>query len=381
MKLIIREIVENLLSGTKASFKAILNIFKHPKGKCHMFDQKSNSKLSVTLLALIMGASVFVAGQVWAQLPPIRDASESNGKIYVIAKGATGSFWAQTKIAADDLSGSDLIGGAEVIYYAPEMITQMEGQINTLETFLQANPLAIVVAAIETDALAPLVEKAYDTGIPVITYDSKIRTEKYDYHFATNNFAVGQELGRIFSEKMGGKGKYAILSGSAGAAVEEERKDGFISGLGSGWEITAGGTKYNDYDFNKSLSQAQDILTANPDLKGWFTTFCVMCSMAAIAMEEQGFKPGELRNDSFDMTAQSYFQTKEGWITASAVQDPYNMTQAAIKMAYFLATSKVKRKPPASMDTHYEIITPENIMSPKIQAYLSIVKEIEGVKD
>ena len=124
-----------------------------------------------------------MAGQVWAQLPPIRDASESNGKIYVIAKVATGGFWAQTKIAADDLSGSDLIGGAEVIYYAPEMISQMEGQINTLETFLQANPLAIVVAAIETDALAPLVEKAYDTGIPVITYDSKIRTEKYDYHF------------------------------------------------------------------------------------------------------------------------------------------------------------------------------------------------------
>ena len=62
-----REIVDNVLSGTKAGFKAILNIFKHPKGECHMWNQKSSSKLSTTLLALILGASVFMAGPVWAE--------------------------------------------------------------------------------------------------------------------------------------------------------------------------------------------------------------------------------------------------------------------------------------------------------------------------
>ncbi len=61
-----REIVENVLSGTKAGFKSILNIFKHPNGESCMFNLKSSSKLSATLLALIMGASVFLAGQVWA---------------------------------------------------------------------------------------------------------------------------------------------------------------------------------------------------------------------------------------------------------------------------------------------------------------------------
>ena len=61
-----REIVENVLSGTKAGFKSILNIFKHPNGESRMFNLKSSSKLSATLLALIMGASVFLAGQVWA---------------------------------------------------------------------------------------------------------------------------------------------------------------------------------------------------------------------------------------------------------------------------------------------------------------------------
>ena len=60
-----REIVENVLSGIKAGFKAILN-FEHAIERKKMFNQKGSSTLSATLLALILGASVFMAGQVWA---------------------------------------------------------------------------------------------------------------------------------------------------------------------------------------------------------------------------------------------------------------------------------------------------------------------------
>ena len=61
----LRGILDNVLSGMKAGFKAILNL-KHPIEREKMFNQKGRSKLSATLLALILGASVFMAGQVWA---------------------------------------------------------------------------------------------------------------------------------------------------------------------------------------------------------------------------------------------------------------------------------------------------------------------------
>ncbi len=59
-----RGIVENVLSGTKAGFKAILN-FEHAIERKKMFNQKGSSKLSATLLALILGASVFMASRLW----------------------------------------------------------------------------------------------------------------------------------------------------------------------------------------------------------------------------------------------------------------------------------------------------------------------------
>ena len=60
-----RGILDNVLSGMKAGFKAILNL-EHPIEREKMFIQKGSSKLSATLLALILGASVFMAGPVWA---------------------------------------------------------------------------------------------------------------------------------------------------------------------------------------------------------------------------------------------------------------------------------------------------------------------------
>ena len=61
----IRGILDNVLLGIKACFEFILN-YEHPIERKKMFIQKGSSKLSATLLALILGASVFMAGQVWA---------------------------------------------------------------------------------------------------------------------------------------------------------------------------------------------------------------------------------------------------------------------------------------------------------------------------
>ena len=60
-----RGTLDNVLSGMKACFKFIGN-YEHPFARRKMDTQKGSSKLSATLLALILGASVFMAGQVWA---------------------------------------------------------------------------------------------------------------------------------------------------------------------------------------------------------------------------------------------------------------------------------------------------------------------------
>ena len=57
----------------------------------------------------------------------------------------------------------------------------------------------------------------------------------------------------------------AILEGVAGAPSLQQRVDGFKQGLGDGFNIVA--SLPTDCDQTKGLNAAQDILTANPDVK------------------------------------------------------------------------------------------------------------------
>ena len=66
MERIIRRIVENVLSGTKAGFKAILN-FEHAIERKKMENLKSNSTFSASLLALSLGVAALWVSPAAAQ--------------------------------------------------------------------------------------------------------------------------------------------------------------------------------------------------------------------------------------------------------------------------------------------------------------------------
>ena len=73
MKRIIRNIVDNVLSGTKAGFKSILN-FEHAIERKKMDHQKSKSTFSAILLSLtLMVAALGVSSAVGAEKKMVKD--------------------------------------------------------------------------------------------------------------------------------------------------------------------------------------------------------------------------------------------------------------------------------------------------------------------
>ena len=75
MKVIIRSIVENVLSGTKAGFKSILNlVFNQKKERKKMDNQKSKSTFSAILLAFILSMTMlWVSSAVAAEKKMVKD--------------------------------------------------------------------------------------------------------------------------------------------------------------------------------------------------------------------------------------------------------------------------------------------------------------------
>jgi putative multiple sugar transport system substrate-binding protein len=75
------------------------------------------------------------------------------------------------------------------LQYAEDVI---ENQVSQIENMITTGANALVIAAIDGEALGQVLTKAHDAGIPVIAYDRLIRGSEFvDYYATFDNFKVG----------------------------------------------------------------------------------------------------------------------------------------------------------------------------------------------
>ena len=109
-----REIVENVLSGTKAGFKSILN-FEHAIERKKMENQKSKSTFSATLLTLtLMVAALGVSLAIAAEKKMVKDPT--TGKMVSAPEyGGTLTFADKTDTYAPDMYHSHALSVGSVV--------------------------------------------------------------------------------------------------------------------------------------------------------------------------------------------------------------------------------------------------------------------------
>jgi ribose transport system substrate-binding protein len=100
-------------------------------------------------------------------------------------------------------------------------------QIADVENFIVRGVDLLIISPREAAPLTPVVEKAYDRGIPVVVLDRAIRSEKYTCFIGASNMDIGREAGKYMAQKLGGKGKIVEMEGILGATPTEERRMGF----------------------------------------------------------------------------------------------------------------------------------------------------------
>lgn len=90
----------------------------------------------------------------------------------------------------------------------------LQEQINQVEALLTQGIDVLILAPHDASAVASLVEKANQEGIPVISYDRLItNTDKLDIYLSFDNVKVGELQGEYITEKVS-EGNYIIMSGA-----------------------------------------------------------------------------------------------------------------------------------------------------------------------
>lgn len=106
-----------------------------------------------------------------------------------------------------------------------------EQQIKDIEELIQSGVDLLVISPNESKAITPIVEKAYEKGIPVILVDRKIETNKYTAYVGADNYEIGREAALYSAGVLNGKGNIVEIRGWAGSTSDEERHNGFQDGL------------------------------------------------------------------------------------------------------------------------------------------------------
>jgi ABC-type sugar transport system substrate-binding protein len=201
-----------------------------------------------------MALAVAIAGPV---------AAADNVKIGFITKFPV-PFFATMENAAKAYAAAH--PGVEVIFGQGTSATDIEGQIALIESMVTKGVKGIAITPVDP-TVASTLDKAVAAGVKVVLMDNRIPDWKGQTALATtNNFEAGKIAGGYLKSVLKAGDKIGILEGVPGVPALDDRVNGMLEGL-KGIEVNIVGKGATDCTEEKGINVAQDILTANPDLK------------------------------------------------------------------------------------------------------------------
>src|SRR6201995_2363908 len=296
-------------------------------------------------------------------------AADEKATIPVIVKDTTSNYW-QIVLAVARKAGKDL--NVNVPELGAQSESDINDQISILENAVSEKPAALVISPTEFKALGkPIDEAAKKT--PIIGIDSAADSKAFTSFLTTDNVQGGRiaadGLAAAITAKYGkAEGDVALITAIPGVGSLDGRAKGFKEELASkypGLKLVA--DKVADGQATTGLNIMTDLITANPNLRSVFASNLIMAQGAGQAIAENKVAD-KIKLVGFDSDDKLIKLLKDGTIVALVVQDPYRMGYDGIKTA--LAASKGE-KVEANVDTGANLITKENMDSPRSQELLN----------
>lgn len=236
--------------------------------------------------------------------------------------------------------------------------SDLNKQISDIQDLLNKGVKLLIVAPLNSDGLEPAFQAAKDKGVPVITIDRKVNMgacKDYVSFLGSNFTQQGKRAATQMIKATGGKGKVAILLGSAGNNVTDDRTKGFVDEIKAsapGIEIVA--QQSGDFARDKGQQVTEQLIQAHPDITGIYAENDEMGIGAVNALEAAGKKPGSaIKIVSIDGTKNAVQLIVDGKYNAVIESNP-RFGPLAFQTAETFASGKPVGQNVIISDTEYD---------------------------
>lgn len=316
-----------------------------------------------TMAALLLSAAVLFTGCSSSGGDTAASEGSSGDQMYIamVSKGFQHQFWQAVKKGAEQ-KAKEL--DVKITFEGPAAETEIDSQLQMLQTAIDKNPAAIAYAALDPDACVPYLDKAKAADIPVVYFDAPCNGDVGVSLSATDSKVAGALAAEHMAELVGGEGEVAVIGHSQINSTGIERRDGFVEKIEADFpKIKIVDVQYGDGDHLKSADIAKAMIAAHPKLKGLYGTNEGSAIGIVNAENELGLKPGKLSVVGFDSGSAQIDAIKSGTMAGAITQDPIGIGEKVVQAAYDAAKGNKVEK---FYDTGSYWYDKTNIDDPKI---------------
>lgn len=232
-------------------------------------------------------------------------------------------------------------------------------QIADIENFMQMGVDLIIASPNEATPLTDVIERAYNSGIPVILLDRKIDGDSYTQFIGADNVYIGKVCGEYVADVLlPDGGKICMIEGLAGTSGNVERAEGFREGISKNPNLEIIATNNADWLREKAITVAEEMLQVYDDIDLFYCLNDPMAEGAYIAARNAG-REGDIYFIGVDGLATpdgGIRSVMDGRLSLSMVYPTGG--QEAIESAYKLLVEGEELEKTITLGT--EVITPEN---------------------
>lgn len=338
---------------------------------------------------------------------------EKGSSISIIGRGSSSAYWKAVQEGAKQAvanintnlgyKGNDKV---KLVYSAPETENDVDDQVNILDEELARYPVAVGIAAVDSEACEVQFDLAAENGIPIVAFDSGTDYQNIVSMIDTDNTTAAATAASKLCNSIGESGQILVIAHDSKSTSSEEREQGFVQEVEKNdpnvtvaeiWhlddldaiskEINADSSEKNSQETADNVQKAEEenadsrdtqtaqqdaikyLLEKYPDVKGIFATNETVADLVVNVLDSMDKTTGEdrIKVVSFDGGEDQMKLLEDGKIDGLIVQNPYGIGYATVVAC---ARAVLGQGNEATVSTGYTWVTKDNMNKDSIKKML-----------
>lgn len=298
------------------------------------------------------------------------DVAKPEYHFVLVAQNTEDPFWQSVKSGALK-AGKEF--NAAVEFNGPRF-NNIDEELQYLDIAIASRVDGIATHVLDEDRFTPIINKAVDMKIPVITVEDDAKKSKRTAYIGISNFQLGVEGGKLLAKGTNGKAQVAVVLNSFGNALGNVTQNLRISGIsdaiknfGNGIEIKVIRTSY--MGILGAGEVTNEIINEFPNINAIVCTSTEDTIGAAQVIVDLN-KVGNITIIGYGDLPEILRYVEKGVIFGTVVSNPTDMGYQSIKS---LVEIKMKNGTSAYVDTGVQGISQENL-----KEYKKLIEQKKG---